>query len=174
MGFSTLRWGPSSWDFLLTTALNHHFNNISGIDDKYVAFFENLAFVLPCQHCCDYYSILIDKYPIREFLAFCEAEKIDYALFTWLYYIKDKVNQKLINQEIECFQREIERIKRSKSSPSDKEKLIQAKKKYILYTQESPDFDIVLTKYMSFKSDCESETNQALKSCRHLPRELFS
>jgi len=174
MGFSTLRWGPSCWIFLYTAALNHHYNKNPGIDDKYIAFFENLAFVLPCEHCVDYYSMLLKAYPIRDFLDLCEKEKIDYALFTWLYYIKDKVNQKLIRQENECYNKEVEKIKRTKLSTKDKINLMQMKKEYILYTQASPDFDEVLAKYMSFKSDCTGETNQALKSCRHLPKELFS
>lgn len=169
MGFSTTKWGPPAWDFLFIAALNHHFNKTQNVDEKYIAFFENLSFVLPCSFCVDYYSMLIKKYPVQKFLEHCKTNAIDFALFRWLYFIKDKVNAKLIKQETVCLEREINRIDALHLSTQEKIKLVKANMQHILYTQETPDFQVVFDKYIAYKSDCSTETNQVLKSCRHLP-----
>lgn len=134
MGVKTSVWGPSCWQFLFCVALNYDDNNSPDKLEKYKQFFHALGDVLPCSTCVSFYEELLKEYPFERVM---ESVKERYACFAWVYHIKDCVNKKLIKQEKEC----------GKS-----------------YTKESPPFEVVLKRYLAFKSP-----SQTTGKCTHVP-----
>lgn len=81
-------WGPPAWILLHTLAFNYE----PKYKDEYNIFFSNLQYVLPCIYCRVSYIEYIESLPISLHLSSRDE------IFSWLYQIHNKVNDKLRSQ----------------------------------------------------------------------------
>ncbi len=162
-GMKTKQWGPSTWTFLFTSILgtyplvinNYDYSHIL-IRDSFKNMLLNLQHTMPCIYCRQSFKQFIQELPIEKFL----IGRIE--LMYWLYLIKDKVNNKLIKQEQECFDIEKQKIenllKSKKISRFTYNQKIQELKEDIFYTKPSPPFIEVLEKYEASRAVCSNKT----------------
>lgn len=154
MGLSTKIWGPSMWESLFSSIMGAFPYKIEEdnklhiqIRNDFKNLFSSLQYTLPCCVCQVSYRIYWLELPIDNYLSgrvkLCE----------WLYKIKDKVNKKLIAQELERFKAEKIRItniyKKKDITRANYDKLIDKLKDKICRTQKSPSFQYVLNYYES-------------------------
>lgn len=169
MGVRTTSWGGPLWHSCFCMAINYNDHPSPTKRQIYLDYFNILGEMLPCLFCRLYYEKCKETLPLEEYI---DNTSIEHPVLYWLYLLKDLVNQKLINQENECFCRESEKIDNditlSKRAKSYRKRNLKTK---IFYTQPSPPFEQVLMYYTSLKSPCESQDiNQTLQSCRHIPK----
>ena len=156
-GLSTKKWGPSAWTFLFSSIMGGYppvidLNNKEHVQIKkaYKEMFKGLAYTLPCSFCRYSYKQYFEEIPIDPFL----NGRIE--LMKWLYIIRDRVNKKLISQEVELYERErvklINQLAEKEISQKQYSRLLNSKKKEICITKESPPFSIVLKKYESLRA----------------------
>lgn len=145
----TSKWGPSSWHTFFIYSRNYPekynpLNSEHRIIRYYTKnFYESLKFILPCKYCRESYKKYYDELPIDNYLHGRDA------LTYWLYLIKDKVNQKLISQEIDKYYTEKNKYKKRLTYKEDLEL-----RKRIFVTKPSPPFKTVIAKYEKFRSTC--------------------
>jgi hypothetical protein len=160
-GLATKLWGPSGWAFLFAcimggypiridpsnsehTAIRNHFSNL----------LKSLGFVMPCVFCRESYKQFYKELPITPFL----TGRIQLAY--WLYLIRDKVNNKLIRQEQQCYNNEKKKLKKmyhlGKITSEEYYELVQKSKQTTLYTKESPPFTQVLDNYELMRARCSA------------------
>lgn len=166
---STTSWGPYSWKFLFTAALNHHFSTSPTKDADICLFFRALGPVLPCRYCVEYYDKIYKEMPLELDLEEAYRTNREYASLYWLYKVKDKVNEKLLKQEQQCYEKQLDEIF-DRTDLSSEEQYSRAKEveDRVLYTTPSPPFSEVVLEYMKTRSDCRKPINQQLLSCRHV------
>ena len=82
-------WGPPTWFFLHTTALNYPYQPSPLQKHYFKQFLINLGGVLPCQVCQDHYNKNLLKYSIDE-----AVQSKDKA-FKWMVDIHNAVNKQL-------------------------------------------------------------------------------
>lgn len=164
-GMKTSFWGSNAWNFLFCSVLgtypekidNKNKNHIK-IKKEFKNLFNSLCYVMPCIFCRDSYKKFIKDLPIDEYL----DGRIN--LCFWLYKLKDKVNKKLIKQEIECFKTEHEKLlKRLKDKKINKVQykcLYDKLKNDILITIKSPKFEDILNKYEQYRAGCNNKTKK--------------
>lgn len=78
-------------------------------------------------------------------------------MLLWLYLVHDKVNQKLMEQERECFTREhviLKQLLRDKKITPAKYKHDLAQLKTMLITKPSPPLEKVIAKYEKERAGC--------------------
>ena len=87
-------WGPHYWFFLHTLAMTypHHPNAVT--KKKYYEFIQNLPLFLPVEEISSDFSKLIELYPIAPYL-----DNRD-SFVRWMYFIHNKVNEKLEKPQI--------------------------------------------------------------------------
>ena len=165
-GMSTRHWGKAGWDFLFTSVLGSYPVEIDMENqehlktrDAYRSMMESLCYTMPCIYCRESYKIFIKELPIDRFL----SGRI--KLMYWLYLIKDKVNKKLIAQELECISTERKKLmqsyKNNEISAVEFNKMMEEKRKEIFYTKKSPPFEQVLKTYEKLRASCSPQQ----KSC---------
>jgi hypothetical protein len=170
-GLSTKHWGPSGWHFLFSCIMGGFPpiivpNNKQHIKIKkhFKNMFHSLAFTMPCIFCRESYKKFLKQLPIDPFL----SDRIQ--LMKWLYLIRDKVNQKLINQENECYKTEKRLLQKKYYSKQitkpEYHASIEKIKSEIFITKMSPDFIEVLQKYESIRAVCSNKA----KTCA-LPKQ---
>lgn len=166
-GMKTKYWGPNAWNFLFCSILGTYPEQIDiknkdhiKIKKEFKNLFNSLCFILPCIFCRDSYKVFIKELPIDPYL----VGRIE--LCNWLYKLKDKVNKKLIKQEIDCFKVEHEKIlkklKDKKINKTQYKCLYDKLKKDILCTKKSPSFLEILNYYESFRAGCSNKS----KTCK--------
>jgi hypothetical protein len=165
-GVKTSEWGPPAWKFLFCTIMTYPLK----IDEKnlehkkikkhYKQMFMSLQSTLPCLYCRQSYSIFIKQDLIDEYLV--SRDK----LFLWLYKLKDKVNKKLINQELECYNNEYKKIlnllEKNKITKDKYKTLIKDIRKTIFITKQSPNIEIIKKQYEHYRAGC----SKISKMCR--------
>jgi len=111
-GMSTQNWGSAAWNFLFTCIMGHYpvKINIENIEhlhlrERYRCMLESLQFIMPCIYCRKSFKQFFEELPIEKYL----VGRIE--LMYWLYLMKNKVNEKLINQEKVCYNDEKKRLK---------------------------------------------------------------
>lgn len=170
-GLSTRSWGPSGWFFLFSCIMGTYPPKLNPKDSKHIIIrkhfkqmFVNLEYTMPCIFCRESFKKFRKELPIEPFL------KGRIELMYWLYLIKDKVNNKLINQEKECFSIEKKKLlfKLNKKQITNKEYNIQLKKikKETIITKQSPPFVEILLKYEAIRAKCSKKA----KTCS-LPKQ---
>lgn len=132
----TKEWGPKLWFSMFTVAANYpqeidmknklHVSKMK----KHKEFFEIFQYILPCKYCRRSYKKFLKELPIKDYL------KGRNSLMYWVYLIKDKVNKKLIKQEME--------------NPGK------------FKTKKSPPFEEVCKFYEKIRASCSDKT----KTCR--------
>jgi hypothetical protein len=161
-GIKTNYWGPNAWNFLFCSILGTYPEHIDNknkdhikIKKEFKNMFKGLQYILPCIFCRESYSKFIKELPIDEYL----TGRI--KLCNWLYKIKDKVNNKLIIQEMECFNHEntkiLNKLKDKTINKIQYKCLYDKIKKDILITKKSPPFIEVLNYYESYRAGCSKK-----------------
>lgn len=169
MGMSSTSWGGALWHALFSMAMNYNDYPSDNKKQLYIRYFDVLGDMLPCVYCRDFYLYCKTILPITHYL---DDSSIEYPVMYWLYLLKDLVNQKLIYQENECYEKEAVKIDSDNNLNARAKSYRKTKlKKKIFYTKVSPPYEQVVAFYSSFKSSCESnDVNQSLQSCRHIPK----
>jgi hypothetical protein len=70
------------------------------------------------------------------------------------------VNKKLIQQEVDCFNQEKERLERKKLNPSILKSEIRQLKSSIMKTKPSPPFEKVVAMYEKQRAGCNKSTKR--------------
>lgn len=168
-GISTKVWGPALWDFLFCSIMGRYpmvidQQNVDHqiLKKEFKQLLSNLGHFFPCIYCRQSYKVFIQELPVTGYL----DGRIQ--LMYWLYLVKDKVNRKLIIQEVKCFKDLKDKIKQrysdKKITKSQAERLLEKERKRVFYTKSSPAFKKVLNKYEAFRAGCSPLT----KSCSKL------
>lgn len=166
-GMKTKFWGPNAWNFLFCSILGTYPEKIDNKNKEHIKLkkeftnlFKSLCFIMPCIFCRESYKKFIKELPIEQHL----DGRIQ--LCFWLYKLKDKVNKKLIKQELECFKSEndklLKKLKDKKINKNQYKCLYDKLKTDILITKKSPKFIDVLNYYEQFRAGC----NKKYKTCR--------
>lgn len=157
-GFSTKFFGPRLWDSLFTMVLGAYpvkFDSSNSehvkIKRAFVTTFCNLKYLLPCSFCRMSYKEFYNSLPIEKYT----GTRID--MMYWLYLLKDKVNKKLIQQEVDYISEIQSKYDTGKIS---KEEYLKSLNK-CFSTVPSPPFIEVLRKYEKNRAVC----NKKLKKC---------
>jgi hypothetical protein len=87
-------WGPHYWFFLHTVAMTypHHPNAVT--KKKYYEFVQNIPLFIPVEQMSKEFESLTDKYPITPYL-----DNRD-SFVRWMYFIHNKINEKLEKPQI--------------------------------------------------------------------------
>lgn len=157
-GMSTKVFGPKLWDSLFTMVLGSYppiFNpTLSShirIKNAMINTLKGLKYTLPCSFCRASYRVFYKELPIENFT----DTRVN--LMYWLYLMKDKVNKKLIKQELDYINNVHLEYKKNKIT---KEEYIEKTQKCFI-TAPSPDFVSVLQKYEQNRAIC----NKKLQKC---------
>ncbi len=171
-GMATKSWGPSGWCFLFTcilgaypVKLNKNNKEHQKIKTHFKQMLKSLAFTMPCVYCRNSFQQFYKELPIDTYL----VGRIE--LMYWLYLIRDKVNNKLIQQEKKCYNTEKKRLKRAfkqrKITEAQYYDTLENLKIKILITRPSPPFLNVLEKYEKYRAVCSEKS----KTCS-LPKSI--
>jgi hypothetical protein len=166
-GMRTTYWGPNAWNFLFVSILGTYPEKINNNDKNHIRIkkefknlFNSLGYIMPCIYCRDSYKQFIKEMPVENSM----SGRIE--LFTWLYNLKDKVNNKLIKQEKECFNTEKKKLdlllKNNKINKIEYNNSINNVKEIIFITKKSPSLIQVLKKYEVNRASCSTKS----KTCR--------
>lgn len=63
MGFSPLMWGRQGWHFIHYVALNYPNKPTQADKEKYLAFLNNLEYILPCPICGQHFRENMENHP---------------------------------------------------------------------------------------------------------------
>lgn len=165
-GLATVKWGPHAWIFLFASIhgaypvkLNNKNKEHLEIKKHFKQLFTNLQYTMPCIFCRNSYKIFFKELPIDKFL----TGRIE--LMYWLYLLRDKVNQKLIEQEKECYNTEKKILKKkyydNKITKDEYYSSVEKFKNITFKTQYSPPFIEVLENFESMRATC----SQKSKTC---------
>jgi hypothetical protein len=165
-GMSTKLFGPGTWIFLFSSIMGRYPVKIDvdnpehiEIQNAFKSLLTSLDITLPCVFCRNSYKGFIKELPIDEFL----IGRIE--LMYWLYLIKDKVNQKLIKQEKECFKQDKQKIQElyhnKKITKAKRDRLIKKLKENSFKTVPTPSFKTILNFYEKRRGKC----NKQKKTC---------
>jgi hypothetical protein len=157
-GMSTKVFGPKLWDSLFTMVLgsyppifNPKLSSHIRIKNAIVNTLKGLKYTLPCSFCRASYRIFYKELPIKNFL----DTRVN--LMYWIYLMKDKVNKKLIKQELEYINNIHLEYKKNKISNEE----YKDKTQKCFVTAPSPDFITVLQRYEQNRAIC----NKKLQKC---------
>jgi len=116
-------WGPHYWFVLHTITLTYPINPNETIKKKYYDLIQNLPLFIPIENIGNYFSELLDKYPISPYLDSRES------FIKWMYFIHNEVNKSLgydeltLAESLEKYYKNYESLE--KKSNSNKVKLQQ-------------------------------------------------
>jgi hypothetical protein len=159
-GMKTSVWGPSAWNFLFCSIAGTYpvtFNRADKDQQRRVkaiiSMLTSLKETLPCVYCRESYAGFLKELPIEDYT------RSRLSMMKWLYLIHDKVNKKLIAQELECYQRELDALKeqharRPLSKFAYDKKLAVIKK--IKVTKPSPPFQTIVEKFERVRAGCSA------------------
>jgi len=164
-GLATKSWGPSGWMFLFSCIMGGYPPVIDNKNPEHLKIkkhfknmFESLGYTMPCVFCRDSFKVFYKELPIDKFL----SNRIE--LMRWLYLIRNKVNEKLIQQEIDCYNNEKKRLKiiyySSNKSTDDKKMYYDNLKKFkseTFCTKKSPPFKEVLDRFENIRATCSKK-----------------
>ena len=87
-------WGPHYWFVLHTIALTYPLKPNETVKKKYYDFIENLPIFIPIENIGNYFSELLDKYPVSPYLDSRES------FIKWVYFIHNTINKSLGYEEL--------------------------------------------------------------------------
>jgi Erv1 / Alr family len=161
-GLATKKWGPPLWVGLFSCImggypvhLDPYNKEHKEIKKHFKNMFESFAYTMPCVFCRNSYKIFVKDIPMEPFM------KGRIEMMYWLYLIRDKVNNKLIAQELKCFNDEKKRLKNlvyaGRLSEAEYYQRVEAFRQETLVTQLSPPFEEVLEKYEAMRAVCSAK-----------------
>lgn len=153
----TKAWGPPLWDSLFFVAYGYQLNPHPDRVEQYDAFFNSLAGVLPCKYCRESLTGFLKELDFKQYI------RDGRGAMRFVYDLKNKVNQKLVTQELTAAQTQFnelgEKMKRGESVDVPRELRRISK---VFYTKDPPPFEDVVRKYQAHEAKCSSQ----LKTCR--------
>jgi len=163
-GIKTRFWGPHAWNFLFSTIAGSYPIKYDSNDKNhqkrakaFTQLFNSLKEALPCIYCRQSYTKFLKELPMTDYM----HSRV--SMMKWLYLLHDKVNQKLIAQEQECYINEHQRLKEQladkKITPA-KYKQLMASLKAIKITKPSPPFQTVLNKFEMQRAGCNPKNKK--------------
>jgi hypothetical protein len=163
-GLKTKVWGPAAWDFLFSSIMGSYPYKINKNNKEHLEIkkyfkltLKGLQHTLPCVFCRESYKKFWKQLPIENYL------KGRVELMYWLYLIKDKVNNKLIEQEQEEYNQTVSLYKQmyysGKLSRNEYFVHLETWKTKCFQTIPSPPFQEVLEFYESRRAGCSKRTN---------------
>ena len=157
-GFNTKVWGPKLWDSLFTMILGAYPPEFDTkkpehkkIKEAFINTIYNLKYTLPCSFCRMSFKNFYKELPIEKFT----GSRIE--MMYWLYLMKDKVNKKLIKQELEYLTELHKKYRTEKISKIDYLNTVDK----CFMTVPTPPFIEVLMYYENNRAIC----NKKLKKC---------
>jgi len=158
-GLSTKHWGAPAWYFLFSCVMGYPPKidaTNENIKEQFKIMFTSLGYTMPCIHCRNSYNQFLSELPIDQFL----VGRIE--LMRWLYTIRDKVNNKLIKQEHDKYNKQKRNLKdqfhNGDITKDDYYSSVRKLKDTLLVTKPSPPFIQVLEKYESIRANCSKKT----------------
>lgn len=162
-GLSTKGWGPSGWFFLFSCIMGGFPPKIDNrkiehrlIKKNFKDMIYSLRYTMPCIFCRESFKGFVKESPIEPHL----TGRIE--LMRWLYNIRDRVNKKLMDQEMDCYKNEKKRmkiaLKTNKISKEEYNTKLGQIKKDTLITKPSPPFEQVLDKYEALRAVCSKKS----------------
>ena len=129
----------------------------SGVSWEFKNLLKNgLQTILPCVYCRNSFKDFLKKIPIEPYL----IGRIE--LMYWLYLMKDLVNNKLINQEKQCYEDEKKRLKNlfynKVITQEQYYNEIKQFKTHNFPTIPSPPFAQVLQEYEQLRAECSPKS----------------
>jgi hypothetical protein len=163
-GIKTLFWGPNAWNFLFSAIAGSYPIKYDPNDKShqkrakgFTQLFNSLKEVLPCIYCRVSYEQFVKELPMKDYIHGRTS------MMHWLYLLHDKVNQKLINQEQECYVLESKTLKNQLSNKTitpAKYKQLLAVAKTIKITKPSPPFQTILDKFELQRAGCSKKSKR--------------
>ena len=158
-GMGTKNWGPPAWFFLFISIMGAYPYKIDEknkehkiIKMHFKNLFKALQYTMPCIFCRNSYKQFLKESPIEPHM----SGRIE--LMKWLYNIKNRVNDKLSEQEQKCYndkKKELKTKYRRGSITRDKYyELIEEFKGSNFKTKSSPPFEEILEYYEEFRAVC--------------------
>lgn len=154
-GIKTSFWGPHAWAFLFSSIagafpvkVDRNNKEHTKIVQSFHAMFKSLQYTLPCGYCRESYRRFLKQVPITD------HDHSRKSMMVWLYTVHDLVNQKLINQERECYEEERLKILKSSMSSQKKTEQIKKMKATVMKTKMSPPFEKINSYYESKRAGC--------------------
>ena len=163
-GLKTKVWGPAGWDFLFSSIMGAYPFKIDENNKEHIKIkkyfkctLKGLQWTLPCIYCRESYKKFWKQLPIEKYL------KGRVELMYWLYLIKDKVNNKLMEQEQEEYTQTMFEAKQmyysGKLSRNSYFTYVEEYKKRCFKTKASPPFQEILEFYESRRAGCSKKAN---------------
>lgn len=145
-GIKTAFWGPHAWAFLFSMIAGAYPVRVDSRNKDHIKIVKSmqnilnaLRYTLPCSYCRTSYGRFIKELPMTNY-AGSRRE-----MMKWLYQLHDKVNQKLMKQERERFEKaKAELLKHRKTIAPERLRKLRST---LLTTKSSPSFDRVLAMY---------------------------
>ena len=160
-GMKTSIWGPHAWGFLFSSILGAYPIRIDANNKDHMkimkAFqnmFKSLEYTLPCGYCRQSYKKFLHDIPLSNY------SHSRQGMAQWLYLIHDRVNEKLIQQEKECYEAEKIKLTVKKMSPTQLKNALKQLKSEIMKTKPSPPFERVVALYEKQRAKCSKRTNR--------------
>lgn len=161
-GMKTSVWGPSAWTFLFCSiagtypvTFDRDNKDHRRIVKSTVSMITSLKDTLPCVYCRNSFAIFMKELPIENYT------RSRQSMMKWLYLIHDKVNQKLIAQEQDCYKTELMKLKEQHAARPLSKTVYESKLndiKKIKHTKASPPFQSILDKYERFRAGCSDKS----------------
>lgn len=155
------------WEFLFDAAHGYYLNNSDTPEEKqkyYKRWFHDIGWLLPCRFCKESYRVFFEEDPIEKYM---EQEN---GLVYYVYLLKNKVNRKLINQEIPALKKAFFETAEETDDVEEEAfwRAFRDKAYKICYTKKAPPFADVLAEVCSHQAKCTPD----LKTCRKMDGQL--
>lgn len=168
-GMSTKTWGPHLWNYLFISIMGRYPVKIEKHNKEHQIikhYFKNLLkslqYIMPCIYCRNSYMQFYNELPIKRYL------KGRIYMMYYVYLLKDKVNNKLMKQEILNYNETKHKLKKlykkNKISKETYHIKLNICKTNTFYVKPTPPFKEVLDKYEQYRAKCSKKT----KSCSKL------
>jgi len=153
----TKAWGPPLWDSLFFVAYGYQLNPHPDRVEQYNTFFQSLAGVLPCKYCRESLAGFLKELDFKQYV------RDGRGAMRFVYDLKNKVNQKLVTQELNAAQLKFNEVseKIQRGEPTDVPRELRQISK-VFYTKDPPPFEDVVRKYQVHEAKCSAQ----LKTCR--------
>lgn len=155
---STKKFGPPLWKSLFFMILGSYPSQINiqnkehiKIKKAFINTFYYLRYTLPCSFCRNSYKQFYKELPIEPYT----DSKV--SMLYWLYLLKDKVNKKLIKQELDFYTELYTKYKNKKIT----KEVYTKTSKSCFKTIPSPPFEEVLKDLIEYKGKC----SKIMKKC---------
>jgi hypothetical protein len=166
-GMKTMVWGPAAWTFLFCSVIGAYPVKLDEsnkdhikIKKEFKSMFQSFGYTMPCIYCRESYKKFTADMPIDDHMG------TRLSLISWLYKLKDKVNKKLIKQELDCLKSEhaklLEKYESKKIDYLKYKTQLKHLKDTIMITKPSPSLKSVIDKYNKYRAGCSVK----YKTCR--------